>query len=1032
MSHSTEWTLDEATHNRIYAEKIFPESGFQETAAQKYPRAIVLAGQPGAGKGGLASAVEKEFTGNVVKLDLDETRKFHRDVEKLRETHPYTWASHTHQDARGWTDKLNHAFVEGRRNIVFDTTLGGADHWIGEMKKMQALPTHPYEVEVRVLATHRLESEHGVHERFARDLDNKGYGRFVPQEVRSSVYDSLPANLDKVHAQLPDARIRIYNREGAELYDSRTSPLKPGAALAQAREARLTDPERTRGLNHKWQKQQAWEQQLPEALPRHPKVTPPTAQNVLRENNELKIKTDVQRGATEAAAVDRAVRIEPGIARVHLGLKVAGAAAQIPDAITTGREASRLLDQGNLTGAQSQVMHFAGRGLGMAGGAMAVGSIAAAAGIETGPGAVALGLAGGVIGAVAGDRIMDAADQARIHSQRGSDGNVWKLDPQHPEQGWTRLPRPGEFGPQGPSEAAGYKSQLMHAAPRLADEVNYKASSTAVELALARGPALQDPFQQPPESTGEAVLPGRAAANQPWLRDPQSHAWTRQTFEPATPLTHGMPVQRTVTASPEQALQLDRAAQAAIAHNIAQGPRAIAARYQNAYDQHGWKQHGPVPAAVLDAAQTPPDQLPASDGHTYTRGKDGQWTTPGSLYGTNTAQGPVRDELEATRQQMASQGAPLPAPTRPAAHREPAHPVTTHEQRITPTPGGMPFVEAHKRRDEPEQISVGSLQAVGKLDPSTLVKGSPSYRMHQAQEQDLMRGLALAQQQDRDRFRHEPSPSPPSVNRTQERTQGRLLSDMPVQKQFEPEVKMPAAPSRQQTSAPAIPAAAPSPVGVAPPVVPASAQSAALPPAQPISSHEQSTITLPQPTAQAGAGDSPEMQARWAAKEAELVAAREQIAQLSGQRNDERPAVHTEPAAPMRQTDPRDPAHPDHKDFQKIYGVVVQHGRWDAQQSASIASQALADFKAQPLSRRLDVVALEPDTNGRLKLIVGHAPWGGLRCLSSAMVDPVQAARMPAEQGFEQLAQATQQRELQVAQSWSQQQQQGNEQGFRR
>ncbi|MDM0089806.1 MULTISPECIES: XVIPCD domain-containing protein [unclassified Variovorax] len=375
--------------------------------------------------------------------------------------------------------------------------------------------------------------------------------------------------------------------------------------------------------------------------------------------------------------------------------------------------------------------------------------------------------------------------------------------------------------------------------------------------------------------------------------------------------------------------------------------------------------------------------------------------------------------LSENTSQVLAQPAPIPS-------------ITTHEQRIIPTPGGMPFAEAHKRRDEPEQISVGSLQAVGKLDASTLVKGSPSYRMHQAQEQDLMRGLALAQQQDRERFRHEPSPSLPSVSRTQERTQGRLLSEMPVQKQFEPEVKIPAAPSRQQTSALAIPAAAPRPVGVAPPVLPAFAQSAALPPAQPISSHEQRTIMFPQPTAQAGAGDSPEMQARWAAKEAELVAAREQIARLTRQSIDERPADRTEPAAPMRQTDPRDPAHPDHKDFQKIYGVVAQHGRWDAQQSASIASQALADFKAQPLSQRLDVVALEPDTNGRLKLLVGHAPWGGLRCLSSVMVDPVQAARVPAEQGFDQLAQATQRRELQAAQQWSQQQQQGNDQGLRR
>jgi hypothetical protein len=710
--------LDQATHDRIYAEEIFPRSGFQQTTPQEHPRAIVLAGQPGAGKGGLVKAAEREFAGNIVTLDLDEKRRFHEKYKILRETHPYTWATHTHQDARGWTDKLSHDFIEGRRNIVFDTTLGDADHWIGEMKSMQALQKHPYEVEVRVLATHRLESEHGVHERFTDSLDKKGYGRFVPQEVRSSVYDNLPANLDKVHAQLPHARIRIYNREGIELYDSRTSPLKPGAALEQTRDARLTDPERTRSLNNKWQTQQAWEQQLPESLQRNPKVTPPTAENVLREHSDLKVKADVQRTATEAAAIDRSVRIEPGAARVALGLKVFGTAALAHDTLTTGRDTKNLLDHGNVTGAESEVLHFAGRNLGMVGGAMAVGSAAAAAGIETGPGALAAGLAGGLVGAVAGDKIMDAVDQSRIYNQRGSDGNDWSLDPRQPAQGWTRLPRPGEFGPQGPPEGVDYENHLLHAVPRLADELNYKASNVAVELALAHPRAPQDPFRQVPESIGETVRPG-IGASQPWLRDPQSHAWTRQATEAATPMTHGMPVKHTVTASPEQSRQLDAAAQRVVADNIVHSPQGIAQRYQEAYTQHGWKQHGPVPAAV-----------------------------------THAAQGHVREEPDAARQQTPAQSQPVSGHLTPQQIER----ITTHESRIVPTPGGMSFAEAHRRRDEPEQISAGSLRPVGKLDEIQQVKGSPLYRVHQAQEQDLMRSLGIAQAQDRERFKDEPSP----------------------------------------------------------------------------------------------------------------------------------------------------------------------------------------------------------------------------------------------------------------------------------
>lgn len=151
----------------------------------------------------------------------------------------------------------------------------------------------------------------------------------------------------------------------------------------------------------------------------------------------------------------------------------------------------------------------------------------------------------------------------------------------------------------------------MHAAPRLADELNYKASSVAVELALAHPRAPQDPFRQAPESIGETVRPG-IGTSQPWTRDSQSHAWTRQATEAPTPMTHGMPVQRTVTASPEQGRQLDAAAQRVIADNIAHSPQGIAQRYQEAYTQHGWQQHGPVPAAVTRAASQPVGKLDAS------------------------------------------------------------------------------------------------------------------------------------------------------------------------------------------------------------------------------------------------------------------------------------------------------------------------------------------------------------------------------------------------------------------------------------
>ncbi len=106
-----------------------------------------------------------------------------------------------------------------------------------------------------------------------------------------------------------------------------------------------------------------------------------------------------------------------------------------------------------------------------------------------------------------------------------------------------------------------------------------------------------------------------------------------------------------------------------------------------------------------------------------------------------------------------SQADVVPAPARAPAQQEPIPQIITHESRIVPTPGGMSFAEAHRRRDEPEQISPGSLRPVGKLDTSQMDKGSPLYRMHLAQEQAHMRDLEIALAQDRERFEERAEPS---------------------------------------------------------------------------------------------------------------------------------------------------------------------------------------------------------------------------------------------------------------------------------
>lgn len=485
--------LSATDHQKVFEESILPKTGFANKTSFDRPKAIILAGQPGAGKGGLANSARNELNRDVVTIDPDALRDFHPDLDKFREAHPYTWSGLTHEDASQWAKELRNAAVRDHKNIIVDTTLGHGDSAI---KLVNELRSKGYDVEIRAIATHKLESELGVDKRFAESLEANGYGRYVPQEVRDNVYEVLPENLNKIHAQT-NAGIRIFDREGSELYDRRTNTKLPGEVLQAARDARLADPERMHALSGDWRVQQAWHHDLPQSLEQALKVAPQTAQNLLIEHGELNIVEHVRLNAAKATAFEaagymqlRADDLRPST--ITPWLETGAAAATLYDAANTAQRATNLLNQNNVVGAQSELLHFSSHTLGMLGGAVLGVDFGAALGIESAPGAFITGAVGGVVDAVGGEKIATAIDNFRIYNHDDKAGNHWHYDAQHPAQGWTRTITTNAVDPQAVRDLETgmvvYKTQTLTAAPALTNELNYKASSVAVQLALKHAP----------------------------------------------------------------------------------------------------------------------------------------------------------------------------------------------------------------------------------------------------------------------------------------------------------------------------------------------------------------------------------------------------------------------------------------------------------------------------------------------------------------------------------------------------------------
>ncbi len=76
----------------FFAEQVLTENMPDTITSQTKTRAIILAGQPGAGKRGLSGAAKSELNKDVVTIDPDELRRYHPGVDAFRQAHPYTWS----------------------------------------------------------------------------------------------------------------------------------------------------------------------------------------------------------------------------------------------------------------------------------------------------------------------------------------------------------------------------------------------------------------------------------------------------------------------------------------------------------------------------------------------------------------------------------------------------------------------------------------------------------------------------------------------------------------------------------------------------------------------------------------------------------------------------------------------------------------------------------------------------------------------------------------------------------------------------
>nr|WP_244183546.1 hypothetical protein [Xanthomonas codiaei] len=297
------------------------------------------------------------------------------------------------------------------------------------------------------------------------------------------------------------------------------------------------------------------------------------------------------------------------------------------DAVLTARRSSELLEQGNATAAQSEVQHAIARNAGgWAGGASTAAAIGGSGFV---PAALVVGDA--LLMSKAFDKGADLLDNRAIYHQTDKAGVEWQFNGRN----WQRdaaielAQDDGSTSGEQPVVASYEKSQ----------ELGALANAKAVELALGKVPAPQDPFNLPARASDQVGLD-----NQNWRRNPTTELWERP-VKTAMSGANDRGSYEHQTASPDRAQQLTQEALGRIESNIATEREAIAAAYLENHAAQRAQSYGVEVPSAVQAAQAKAGAVLGSDAQLYQRTESGQWAGKDGV-----ASGNLAVDLELTNQ----------------------------------------------------------------------------------------------------------------------------------------------------------------------------------------------------------------------------------------------------------------------------------------------------------------------------------------------------------------------------------------------
>ncbi len=233
--------LSEETHERIFRQAIVPDL-LPLSDPLAAPVAVILGGQPGAGKTALLNQAAGDLTrlGPTVVINGDDFRSYHPRYADLQRSDPLDAARYTDHDSGGWVEKLIAAAQERRVNLVIESTMRRPEVFDRTAGQLHAAG---YSVEARAMAVPERLSWQGVHQRYEAMLAQGSAARFTARDAHDAGAAGMLQTLRQVERDRSADRVLIATRDERVLYDNR---LVDGIWQSQPAAAASVELERSR------------------------------------------------------------------------------------------------------------------------------------------------------------------------------------------------------------------------------------------------------------------------------------------------------------------------------------------------------------------------------------------------------------------------------------------------------------------------------------------------------------------------------------------------------------------------------------------------------------------------------------------------------------------------------------------------------------------------------------------------------------------------------------------------------------------